>query len=151
MLCATLVAAGLRGLSLGDSHAAEQYSGGLHSVCMGFSVVHADEVEGAGPGGAVRFVRRELGVEAFGINWFELPPGAEGLEHDESGTDQEEVNVVVRGSGTWRIDDEEVPVREGTFLRFDPGTTRCPVAGPDGMTFIAVGARRGSYEPRGPF
>jgi len=118
---------------------------------MGFSVVHADEVEGAGPGGAVRFVRRELGVEAFGINWFELPPGAEGLEHDESGTDQEEVNVVVRGSGTWRIDDEEVPVREGTFLRFDPGTTRCPVAGPDGMTFIAVGARRGSYEPRGPF
>jgi len=37
------------------------------------------------------------------------------------------------------------------FLRFDPGTTRVPVAGPDGMTMIAVGARRGSYEPRGPF
>ena len=28
---------------------------------MGFSVVHIDEIEGAGPGGAVRFVRRELG------------------------------------------------------------------------------------------
>ena len=26
-----------------------------------------------------------------------------------------------------------------------------PVAGPDGMTMIAVGARRGSYEPRGSF
>jgi hypothetical protein len=36
-------------------------------------------------------------------------------------------------------------------MRFDPGTTRQPVAGPDGMTMIGVGARRGSYEPRGPF
>jgi hypothetical protein len=49
------------------------------------------------------------------------------------------------------VDGEDVPVRVGTFLRFDPGTTRCPVAGPDGMTFIAIGARPGSYEPHGPF
>ena len=118
---------------------------------MAYSVVHVDEVEGSGPGGAVRFVRRELGVEAFGINWIELPPGAEGREHDESGTGQEEVNVVVRGSGTYRVDGEEVPVHEGTFLRFDPETTRVPIAGPEGMTLLAVGARRGSYEPRGPF
>jgi hypothetical protein len=45
---------------------------------VGYSVVNVDEIEGAGPGGAVRFVRRELGVEAFGINWFELPPNAKG-------------------------------------------------------------------------
>ena len=44
---------------------------------MGYSIVNVDEIEGAGPSGAVRFVRRELGVEAFGINWFELAPGAE--------------------------------------------------------------------------
>jgi hypothetical protein len=31
---------------------------------MGYSVLHIDEIEGAGPGGAVRFVRRRLGVEA---------------------------------------------------------------------------------------
>jgi mannose-6-phosphate isomerase-like protein (cupin superfamily) len=118
---------------------------------MGYSIVNVHEIEPAGPGGAVRFVRRELGLEAFGINWYVLPPGAEGHEHDESDSGQEEVNVVLEGSGTWRIDGEEVPVRAGTFLRFDPATTRCPVAGPDGMTFIGVGARRGSYEPRGPF
>ena len=51
----------------------------------------------------------------------------------------------------WRIDGDEVPVRVGSFVRFDPEATRCPVAGPDGMTFVSVGARRGSYEPRGPF
>ena len=45
---------------------------------MGYSIVNVDELEAAGPGGAVRFVRRELGCEAFGINWFDLPPGAEG-------------------------------------------------------------------------
>src|ERR1700694_4885636 len=80
---------------------------------MGYSIVKVDELEGSGPGGAVRFVRRELGVEAFGINWFELPPNAEGHEHDESESGQEEVNVIVRGSGTYRIDGEEIPVAGG--------------------------------------
>ena len=102
------------------------------------------DLEGAGPGGAMRFVRRELGVGAFGINWIELPPDAVGREHDESHTGQEEVNVVIRGSGTYRVDGEELPVREGDFLRFDPVTTRCPVAGPNGMTLIAVGAPPGA-------
>ena len=118
---------------------------------MAYSVVHVDDIEGTGPGGAVRFVRRALDVAAFGINWIELGPGVEGREHDESDTGQEEVTVVVRGSGVYRVDGDEIPVREGTFLRFDPETTRVPIAGPDGMTLLAVGARPGSYEPRGPF
>src|SRR5260370_31170883 len=64
---------------------------------MGYSVINVEEIEGSGPSGTVRFVRRELGVEAFGINWFELAPGAEGHEHDEAGSGQEEVSVVVQG------------------------------------------------------
>ena len=118
---------------------------------MGYSVVHVDEIEGAGPGGAVRFVRRKLGVEAFGINWFELPPNVIGHEHDEMRSGQEEVSAVVRGGGHWRIDGAEVPVRAGSFVRFDAEATRCAVAGPEGMTFVSVGARPGAYEPRGPF
>ena len=51
---------------------------------MGYSLAHVEDIEGSGPGGAVHFVRRELGVEAFGVNWFELPPNAEGFEHDEA-------------------------------------------------------------------
>jgi quercetin dioxygenase-like cupin family protein len=118
---------------------------------MSYSVINVEDIEGSGPGGLVRFVRREVGAQAFGINWFELPPSAEGVEHDEAGSGQEEVLVVVRGSGHWRVDGGQVPVREGSFIRFDPETVRCPVAGPEGMTFVAVGARRGSYEPHGPF
>ena len=116
---------------------------------MGYSVVNVEDLEAVW--GVVRFARRELGVEAFGINWFELPPNAEGREHSETESQQEEVNVVVRGGGLWRVEGEQLPAREGTMLRFDPETTRCAVAGPDGMTFIGIGVRRGSYEPRGPF
>jgi hypothetical protein len=118
---------------------------------MGYSMVNVADIEGEGPGGAVRFVRRRLGCEAFGINWFEIPPNTEGREHDEGNSSQEEVNVIVRGSGAYRIEGELVPVEVGTFLRFDPETTRCPIAGPDGMAMVAVGAPRGSYEARGPF
>jgi uncharacterized cupin superfamily protein len=118
---------------------------------MSYSVVHVDEIEPAGPLGAVRFVRRQLGASAFGINWFELPPGAQGHPHDEADTGQEEVVVVVAGSGAWQVDDEEVPVRVGSFLRIDAEAHRMPVAGPDGLTFVAVGARPGAYEPHGPF
>jgi quercetin dioxygenase-like cupin family protein len=118
---------------------------------VGYAMVNVGYIEGAGPGGIVRFVRREVGVEAFGINWFDLPSGQAGMEHDEAASGQEEVYVVVRGSGHWRIGDTKVPVREGSFIRVDPETPRCPIAGQDGMSFISVGARRGSYEPHGPF
>jgi mannose-6-phosphate isomerase-like protein (cupin superfamily) len=118
---------------------------------VGFGKLNVHDLDGSGPDGAFRFVRRELGVRAFGINWIELPPDAVGREHDERDSGQEEVNVVVRGGGVYRVDGEEIPVREGDFLRFDPETTRCPVAGPNGLTLLAVGAPPGAYEPRGPF
>jgi len=120
-------------------------------MCVGYSVVNVQEIEGEGPGGAVRFVRRQLGVQAFGINWFELGPNARGREHDELGTGQGEVIVIIAVSGNYEIVGEIVPVQAGSFLRFDPETTRCPVAGPDGLTMIAVGVRPGSYDPHGPF
>ena len=66
-------------------------------------------------------MRRELGCEAFGINWFELGPNVAGLEHDEAGSGQEEVIVVVRGDGVYRIDGEEVPVQRGDVRPLRPG------------------------------
>ena len=52
--------------------------------------------------GVVKKLRRALGVTAFGVNYFDLPPGAEGLEHNETQTNQEEVYVYVKGSGRLR-------------------------------------------------
>jgi mannose-6-phosphate isomerase-like protein (cupin superfamily) len=115
---------------------------------MGHSVVDLDELEGEGPGGMVRKVRRALEVRAFGLNHFTLPPGVTGREHDHGLEGQEEVYFVVRGSGTMRLDGEEVALRPGRFVRVDPATTRVPVAGPDGLELVTVGAPiEGSYEP----
>ena len=57
---------------------------------------------------------------------------------------------MIRGDGHWRVDGELVAVREGSFIRFDPGTTRCPVAGPEGMAFISVGSPARGLRPARP-
>ena len=69
-----------------------------------YSFVDVDELPGEGPGGAVKKLRRALGAHAFGFNYFELAPDAEGVEHDETESSQEEVMFVVAGSGRLRID-----------------------------------------------
>jgi mannose-6-phosphate isomerase-like protein (cupin superfamily) len=115
---------------------------------VGYSVVDVADLEGEGPGGAVRKVRRALGARAFGFNHFELPANVEGREHDHAEGNQEEVYFVLAGSGVMRLDGEEVELKEGRFLRVDPETTRCPVAGPDGLVFLAIGAPLDRlYEP----
>ena len=38
--------------------------------------------------------------------------------------------MVGGGSGVWRVDGDEVPVRVGSFVGCDPETSRVPVADP---------------------
>jgi quercetin dioxygenase-like cupin family protein len=119
---------------------------------VSYSFVDVDQIEPSGPGGVVRFVRRELGATAFGINHFTLPPGVTGREHDESDSKQEEVMIVLAGSGVLRIDGDEVELKPGRLVRLDPEATRVPVAGADGLTFVTIGSpREEPYAPRGPF
>jgi len=119
---------------------------------VGYSYVDLDTIEPAGPGGAVRFVRRELGATAFGINHFTLPPDTPGHEHDHRDSGQEEVMVVLAGAGTLQIDGDEVELRVGRFVRIDPESTRLPVAGSEGLMFVTIGSpREDPYVPRGPF
>lgn len=115
---------------------------------MGYTVVDVAELEGEGPGGMVRKVRRALGARAFGFNYFTLPPEVEGREHDHAVEGHEEVYFVVRGSGQMHVDGDPVDLRPGVFLRVDPGSTRMPEAGPDGLEFVTFGAPlEGRYEP----
>ena len=60
---------------------------------MGHSVIHIDDIEPSGPGGRVRFVRRELGVGAFGINRFDLPACSRGVEHTEENAGALKLNL----------------------------------------------------------
>jgi mannose-6-phosphate isomerase-like protein (cupin superfamily) len=115
---------------------------------MGYSTVDVADLQGEGPGGTVRKVRRALGGRAFGFNYFTLPPGTEGRRHDHASDGQEEVYFVVSGGGRMQIDDEEIELRPGTFVRVDGQSTRVPIAGPEGLEFLTVGAPvYGGYRP----
>src|SRR5919205_1480724 len=86
-----------------------------------------------------RFARRELGGETLGLSLMTLAPGFRiPFGHKHSG--QEEVYVVVRGSGRIKVEDEIVEVDEWDAIRFDTGTMRNVEAGPDGLEYLAFGA-----------
>jgi mannose-6-phosphate isomerase-like protein (cupin superfamily) len=105
-----------------------------------FSFVDVGSLDGEGPGRAVRKTRRALGAQAFGFNYFALPPNQEGREHNHEDSNQEEVYFVVKGSGTMRIADDEIELKPGRFVRVDATATRLPIAGPEGLEFVAFGA-----------
>jgi mannose-6-phosphate isomerase-like protein (cupin superfamily) len=105
-----------------------------------------DEAEDQAPkfnmpdGIEARFGRKAMGDSALsGVSYFAYGPGfktAFGHTHSE----QEETYVVVKGSGTVRVGDEDVAVREWDAIRIVPGAPHAIAAGPDGMEIIAFGA-----------
>jgi mannose-6-phosphate isomerase-like protein (cupin superfamily) len=115
---------------------------------VGYDVADVADLEGEGPGGMVRKVRRSLGARAFGFNYFIFPPNQDGREHDHAASNMEEVYFVVNGSGTMRIDGDDVELRPGRFVRVDPESTRVPTSGADGLEFVTFGAPLDKpYEP----
>jgi mannose-6-phosphate isomerase-like protein (cupin superfamily) len=114
----------------------------------GYDFVDVAELEAEGPGGMVRKVRRALDAKAFGFNYFIFQPDQEGHEHDHADSNEEEVYFVVKGSGTLRIDGEEVELLPGRFVRVDPAATRVPISGQEGLEFVTIGAPLDRlYEP----
>jgi len=94
-------------------------------------------------------VRRSLGLDAFGMNLVEIPPGERIPEHDETDRDQEEVFLVLEGSPALVVDGREIEAPAGTFARLDPGLRRTVVNnGDDPAAVLIMSAPRSSgYEP----
>jgi hypothetical protein len=85
-------------------------------------VARLDELEQRG-----RFipVREHLGIHSFGIN--ALTRGEDGTlinEHDESGSGQEEVYLVLDGTATFEIDGQAFDAPAGTFVSVPPESRR---------------------------
>ena len=115
---------------------------------MGYTLLDGDDPSIEVFRGHFRKVRAALGVSAFGINEVRLPAGAQGPPHDEAEYAKEEVYVGLAGTGTVTVDDEMLAFGAGTYLRIDPSATRAVVAGPDGLTFLAIGGVVGSRRGR---
>ncbi len=95
-------------------------------------------------------IRRELDVQAFGINAWSGDDGATLVgEHDEKASGHEELYIVVAGSAQFTVDGEDTDAPTGTvmFVR-DPVSRRKGVATADGTTIVSVGGKAGAaYEP----
>ena len=97
-------------------------------------------------------LRRELGVESFGINaWTAHEAGGPVIpEHDEVPSGHEELYLVTAGSATFTVGGEQVDVPlGGAILVPDPAVRRGAVAREPGTTVLAVGGKPGHpYSPR---
>ena len=108
-----------------------------------------DRRDGGQAGGGFKLARASLGVESFGMQIMDFPPSfSRHPAHDHSGDGQEEVYVVLRGSGEVEIEGERVPIDPETVVRVVAGTSRRLVPGPEGMRVLALGGTPGrAYEP----
>jgi mannose-6-phosphate isomerase-like protein (cupin superfamily) len=91
-------------------------------------------------GGSERFVglRRQLGVSSFGINQIVLQPGQRGRIHRHQR--QEEVYLVLEGSLTLIVEEEQLELGEGELIRVAPALRRQLVnRGPGRVVLLALG------------
>jgi hypothetical protein len=114
-------------------------------------VIPIDEMEGLFEG-LSRRARAELGVTAWGMQVFTLPPGWDGYpEHAHGGNGsegpQEEVYVPLAGSATLQADDERFDLRPGVMARVGPAQRRRILPGPEGIRYLALGGVPGSFSP----
>jgi uncharacterized cupin superfamily protein len=83
---------------------------------------------------------RELGAQEIRLNRFDSPPGHEGFAHDERESGQEEIYAPLAGAGVLRIGGAEVALTPGLFVLVSAEEMRQVVAGPEGLSYLVVGA-----------
>lgn len=88
-----------------------------------------------------RFGRSSLGTAHVGVSHFRYAPN----HHSVSGhrhREQEELYVVLSGSGRIRLEDDVVDLKALDTVRVAPTVIRALEAGPDGLEFLAIGSDR---------
>ena len=86
----------------------------------------------------LRFGRVALGCEDCGISYLRFAPGAKAHGHRHKR--QEEVYVLVSGSASMKVGDDELELRPFDAVRVPPRVMRGIKGGPEGAEVIAIGA-----------
>ena len=102
---------------------------------MSYRVLDISTIEGRR-----KLVASGLQARVIRMNQFDNDPGQAGKEHDERSSGQEEIYTALRGSGVIRVEGEEIPLEPGRYVLVEPSTTRQVLAGPDGLSYLIVGA-----------
>lgn len=94
---------------------------------------------GFAPDMQARFAARELGLGESAVSLQRLAPNFTqpfGHRHKQ----QEELYVVLAGSGRVKLEDDIVELQPLDAVRVAPPVTRAFAAGPEGLEFLAFGA-----------
>jgi uncharacterized cupin superfamily protein len=89
------------------------------------------------------FLGAELGLTGCEVSLNRLPAG-KGMPFVHSHKKNEELYIVMSGSGTFFVDGEEFPVQEGSLIRVAPEGERAWKAGDQDLYFICIQAEAGS-------
>src|SRR5436305_8191431 len=85
-----------------------------------------------------RAATKALGLEKSALSYQRVPPGYR-FPYGHTHTKQEEVYVVLRGSGRMKVDDEILELKQWDAVRVPPGTWRGYEAGPKGLAILVIG------------
>jgi mannose-6-phosphate isomerase-like protein (cupin superfamily) len=99
------------------------------------------------PGLEFRAATQALELERSGLTFQRVPPDYR-FPYGHTHQTQEEVYVVVGGSGRMAVDDEVVELRQWDAVRVPPGSWRGYEAGPEGLELLIVGAPNLGENPR---
>ena len=102
-------------------------------------VENSAEKFGMGDVLAAHFVRDDLDATQFGLSLQRLKPNQR-MPFGHSHQQQEEVYVIIGGSGRLKLGDDIVEVGQYDAIRIAPEVTRGVEAGPEGLELIAFGA-----------
>ncbi len=94
-----------------------------------------------------RLATMALGLQRSGLGYQRIPPGYR-FPYGHTHKTQEEVYVVLRGSGRMKLDDEIVELEQWDAVRVAPGTWRGYEAGPEGLEILVIGAPNLGEAPR---
>jgi mannose-6-phosphate isomerase-like protein (cupin superfamily) len=117
----------------------------IHAVAGYTKLNLKEEVEDAAPrfgysdGLKAHFARVPLELENSGISYFRVAPNFR-LPFGHTHREQEEVYVIVAGSGRLKLDEEVVELKPWDAVRVPGSTMRNLEAGPDGAEVLAFGA-----------
>lgn len=94
-----------------------------------------------------RAATKALELERCGLTYQRLPAGYR-FPYGHTHKTQEEVYVVVRGSGRMKVDEKTIAIEAWDAVRIPPGTWRGYEAGPDGLEILVIGAPHLGENPR---
>ncbi len=111
----------------------------------GYTIKNLMDIEDAASGRAqgvqARFARSHIDSEHIGLTRITYEPDVRspmGHSHRE----QEEVYLLLAGSGQMKLDDDIVELRQWDVVRVAPATVRAMHSGPEGLDLIAIGSDR---------